>query len=145
MQRWATAEDCYSPPLAIFEQYTNTTVDLLAADTNRPGLSWHEVETLPFSALAENQLTEARAGGKSIGLLKHGGQVLAFAARCPHAGALLCTGWLDAQGRIVCPEHKYRFDPANGRNTSGEGYKLFTYPTQVLEDIIYVGLIQTNF
>ncbi|MBX2907651.1 MAG: Rieske (2Fe-2S) protein [Taibaiella sp.] len=118
---------------------------LLTTDANRPGLSWHEVATLRFSALSENQLIEARAGEKVIGLLRKGGQLLAFAAKCPHAGAPLCTGWLDAQGRIVCPDHKYRFDPANGRNTSGEGYKLFTYPTQVKEDVIYIGLIQTNY
>ena len=118
---------------------------LSLTDTSGPGLSWHPVETLPFSALAENQLTEASAGEKSIGLLRRGGQVFAFAAKCPHAGALLCTGWLDAQGRIVCPDHKYRFDPANGRNTSGEGYKLFTYPTQVREDTIWIGLVQNCF
>lgn len=118
---------------------------MLTPDASRPGLTWHPVETIRFSTLAENQLTETRAGEKAVGVVKRGGQVFAFAAKCPHAGAPLCTGWLDAQGRIVCPDHKYRFDPANGRNTSGEGYKLFTYPTQVSDDIIYVGLIQTNF
>lgn len=145
MLPWAAAADSYSLPLAIFEQYTIILSNLSLTDTNRPGLSWHEVEALPFSALAENQLTEASAGEKSIGLLRRGEQVFAFAAKCPHAGAPLCTGWLDAQGRIVCPDHKYRFDPANGRNTSGEGYKLFTYPTQVREDIIYIGLLRSNF
>jgi nitrite reductase/ring-hydroxylating ferredoxin subunit len=103
------------------------------------------VTTLRYSGLTENQLIEARAGEKVIGLVRKGVQVFAFAAKCPHAGAPLCSGWLDAQGRIVCPDHKYRFDPANGRNTTGEGYKLFTYPTQVQEDVIYIGLIQTNY
>lgn len=118
---------------------------MLTPDTDKPGLSWHAVESTRFSALSENQLTESRAGEKAIGLVKRGELVYAFAAKCPHAGVPLCTGWLDAQGRIVCPEHKYRFDPVNGRNTSGEGYKLFTYPTQIREDVIYVGLIQSNF
>lgn len=79
-------------------------------------------------------------GDKQICLLKKSGIVHAFVATCPHAGARLCDGWLDAQGRIVCPLHKYRFDPANGRNTSGEGYKLKTYPVEIREDYIYIGL-----
>ena len=66
---------------------------------------------------------------------------MAFTAACPHAGGNLCEGWLDPLGRIVCPEHKYRFDPANGRNTTGEGYKLFTYPVEITGDNIFIGFL----
>jgi 3-phenylpropionate/trans-cinnamate dioxygenase ferredoxin subunit len=34
--------------------------------------------------------------------------------------------------------HKYRFNPANGYNTSGEGYKLKTYPVKEEEGRIFV-------
>lgn len=95
--------------------------------------------------LPEGKVVEAVLGQKKICLLRKGGEVFAFAALCPHAGAPLCEGWLDGLGRIVCPLHKYRFDPANGRNTSGEGYKLFTYPVEVRESEIFVGLPETNF
>lgn len=101
---------------------------------------WHSVPGLNASALAEKQLLEVQVAGKRVGLLKTDGQIQAFPASCPHAGAPLCEGWLDAQGRIVCPLHKYRFDPVNGRNTSGEGYKLKKYPLEIKEDIIYIGL-----
>ena len=95
---------------------------------------------LHLSALEENKLIEITLGDRRIGLLKRGENTYAFTAACPHAGAPLCDGWVDAMGRIVCPEHKYRFDPANGRNTSGEGYKLFTYPVEVREGGIFIGL-----
>jgi nitrite reductase/ring-hydroxylating ferredoxin subunit len=101
--------------------------------------SWYKVEELQLSELREDALTEVRAGERQVGLLKRGNVVMAFAAACPHAGARLCDGWLDPLGRIVCPEHKYRFDPANGRNTTGEGYKLFTYPVEIKDDGIYIG------
>lgn len=101
---------------------------------------WHKVEQVTASGLAEKQLHEIAVADKRVGLVKNNGMVYAFAATCPHASASLCEGWLDAQGRIVCPLHKYRFDPANGRNTSGEGYKLKTYPLEIREDIIYIGL-----
>jgi nitrite reductase/ring-hydroxylating ferredoxin subunit len=101
---------------------------------------WHKTEGISAASLEENKLTEVSVGERRIGLLKRNGAIYAFAAKCPHASARLCDGWLDAQGRIVCPEHKYRFDPANGRNTSGEGYKLFTYQVEVRDGEIYVGL-----
>ena len=108
------------------------------------GLTWHKIADQSRSGMPEMKLLETEVYGKKIGLLKRGDHIYAFAAKCPHAGARMCDGWLDAQGRIVCPDHKYRFDPANGRNTSGEGYKLFTYPVDIRENEIWVGLMSTN-
>jgi 3-phenylpropionate/trans-cinnamate dioxygenase ferredoxin subunit len=102
--------------------------------------TWHKAD-IDLEHLQENALTEITLADKNIGLLKRADKVLAFAAKCPHASANLCEGWLDAQGRIVCPLHSYRFDPANGRNTSGEGYKLKTYPVEIREGYIYIGIL----
>jgi nitrite reductase/ring-hydroxylating ferredoxin subunit len=103
-----------------------------------------KIDGLRFSSLEENKLTEVTVGTKRVGIVRRKEQVFAFAALCPHAGVPLCTGWIDGLGRIVCPEHKYRFDPANGRNTSGEGYKLFTYPIEVVGDEVYITLPQPS-
>lgn len=92
------------------------------------------------TALEEGKITEAIVGNKKISLLKYKGKIEAFAHLCPHAGAPLCDGWLDPSGRVVCPLHKYRFDPATGRNTSGEGYKLFKYPVELRGNEIWLGL-----
>ena len=103
--------------------------------------NWHKIESVSASALAENKLLEIVVADKRIGLLKRNNAIYAFTAACPHAGSPLCEGWIDALGRIVCPEHKYRFDPANGRNTSGEGYKLFTYPVDIRDGQIYIAIL----
>ncbi len=102
--------------------------------------NWVKAEP-DMNSLPGDKLTEARAGEKTIGLLRKGDNVYAFTALCPHAGQRLCEGWLDAMGRIVCPAHKYRFDPVNGRNTSGEGYKLFTYPVEIRGIEIFIGFL----
>lgn len=102
--------------------------------------NWHKIENISASGLGENKLTEVFVAERRIGLLKRNNSIYAFTALCPHAGAPLCEGWLDPLGRIVCPDHKYRFDPANGRNTSGEGYKLFTYPVEISDDEISIAL-----
>jgi len=101
---------------------------------------WHIVKSLLPSGMDENKPISVLVNDKEVGVIKRDGQVYAFAATCPHAGARLCDGWADAQGRIVCPLHKYRFDPANGRNTSGEGYKLKTYPVEIRDGQIFIGL-----
>lgn len=101
---------------------------------------WHKIDGITASAFEELKLKEFKVGEKRVGLVKRNDVIHAFAALCPHASAPLCNGWLDGMGRIVCPEHKYRFDPANGRNTTGEGYKLFTYPVEIRADEVYVGL-----
>lgn len=101
---------------------------------------WQIVKTHSFPTFPENKPVETVVGNKIVTLLRKGNVMYAFAATCPHAGGRLCDGWVDMEGRIVCPDHKYRFDPSNGRNTSGEGYKLKTYPVDVREENIYVGL-----
>lgn len=104
-------------------------------------MTFHKVTDFTVATMEAEKLLEISVGGKWIGMLKKGETVYAFAATCPHAGVSLCYGWLDAQGRIVCPEHKYRFDPVNGRNTSGEGYKLMTYAVEIKDGDIYVGFL----
>lgn len=99
-------------------------------------LPWHSCGKT--DDLEINKITEVESDGKTLCLLRKTDGVFAFAATCPHSGAKLCDGWLDVQERVVCPLHKYRFNPANGHNTSGEGYKLKTFPVELREDHIFV-------
>lgn len=100
---------------------------------------WHNISEL-VATLEDSKLQEVSIGEKHIGLLKKAETVYAFAATCPHSGAPLCNGWLDARGHIVCPLHKYKFDPKNGYNSTGEGYKLRTFPVEVRVGGYFVGL-----
>ena len=93
----------------------------------------------------ENDLCEITVKGKTICVAKHGEQVLACAHKCPHAGGHLADGYIDPLGNIVCPLHRYKFSLQNGRNTSGEGYYLKTYPIETRDDGIYIGLEENSF
>jgi 3-phenylpropionate/trans-cinnamate dioxygenase ferredoxin subunit len=104
--------------------------------------TWHPVSSDATSKLQDGKIIEVDVADRKIAILRKGEQLFAFAATCPHAGARLCEGWIDPQGRIVCHLHSYRFDPANGRNTSGEGYKLRTFPVERREDLIFIGLVE---
>lgn len=87
-----------------------------------------------------NNLAEAMAGDKRIGIGRYKGKLFAFAAKCPHASGPLKEGFIDALGNVVCPLHRYKFCLENGRNVSGEGYYLKHWPVEIREDGVYVGL-----
>lgn len=107
--------------------------------------NWHNINELIPEAILENKFVPIVVADREVLLLKRADKLFAFVATCPHAGAPLCEGWIDALGRVVCPLHQYRFDPGNGRNTSGEGYKLMTYPIEMRDEGIFLGLTANIF
>ncbi len=75
-----------------------------------------------------NKVSPFQAGKKSIAILRKDDDFFAFQSKCPHAGGPLEAATCDDDGIIVCPWHRFKFDPETGRNTSGEGYYINTYP-----------------
>ena len=54
------------------------------------------------------------AGGTRVVLAKVDGEVFAVDSRCPHAGGQIQTGPLEKDRFVVCPLHRYLFDPRTG-------------------------------
>jgi 3-phenylpropionate/trans-cinnamate dioxygenase ferredoxin subunit len=107
---------------------------------------WHKIaESAADFIWQENGLCEVMVKGKTLCIAKAGDTVKACAHKCPHAGGHLADGYVDALGNIVCPLHRYKFHLETGRNTSGEGYYLRTYPVEERADGIYVGIEKTGF
>lgn len=99
---------------------------------------WLLIKDLLPESLENLVIKTVLTEGRKICLLRKNEKIFAFAATCPHAGASLEDGWINAKGEIVCCLHKYRFDPASGRNTSGEGYRLRTFPAEIKGGMIFV-------
>ena len=103
--------------------------------------SWHKIAQSPaeinFSA---NGLTEIDVAGKKICLALHNKIIHACTHKCPHAGGILSDGYIDVLGNIVCPMHRYKFNIKTGRNTSGEGYYLKTFPIEIRQDGVFIGI-----
>ena len=89
---------------------------------------------------AENSIAVIELEEKKICIAKFNDKLFAFSHQCPHAGGILSDGYLDALGNVVCPQHHYRYNIRNGRNTSGEGYFLKTWPVEIREDGVYIGI-----
>ncbi len=90
---------------------------------------------------SSTNLAEIEVNGKRICLSRQGDAIHACAAKCPHAGGTLAEGYLDVSGNIVCPLHRYRFNMQTGRNISGEGYYLKTFPIEIRDDGVFVGIV----
>jgi nitrite reductase/ring-hydroxylating ferredoxin subunit len=107
--------------------------------------SWYKIavslEEIDFSA---NGIMAIEVNGKKICLALHNNTINACAQKCPHAGGVLTDGHIDALGNIVCPLHRYKFNIQNGRNTSGEGYYLKTFPIEIRPDGVFIGFADNN-
>jgi len=106
---------------------------------------WYKIaESKAELQVEEKYARGIQAGGKDICLTKYNDQLYACASKCPHAGGVMEDGWVDAMGNIVCPLHRYKFSLEKGRNTSGEGYFLKTFPIEERADGVYVGIEVKN-
>ncbi len=108
--------------------------------------NWHKIAesgaAIPWQM---NRLAIMEIAGKTITLSEFEGKIYACAHKCPHAGGVMANGFVDATGNIVCPLHRYRFKLDNGRNSSGEGYYLKTYPIETRSDGLYLGIQAGGF
>ncbi|MES2874742.1 MAG: Rieske 2Fe-2S domain-containing protein [Bacteroidota bacterium] len=77
--------------------------------------------------------------GKKLCVVKTGDKLFVVQNKCPHAGADLSSGWC-RDGKIVCPYHRHEFDLVTGRGLAGQGNYVNTYPVEIRDDGIYVGL-----
>lgn len=112
---------------------------------NEKKYKWHKIaDDLNEIEFANNNIAVVDLNGKDICLGKFKDDVFAFAFRCPHAGGTLAEGFIDALGNIVCPRHRYKYNIANGRNVSGEGYYLKHWPVEIKEEGVYVGIEETG-
>jgi 3-phenylpropionate/trans-cinnamate dioxygenase ferredoxin subunit len=103
---------------------------------------WHKVAgdaaELRWTA---GEIAEVEADGKKICVARWNDQWFGFSNTCPHAGAPMTDAYVSGQCQVICPVHQLKFNLKNGgRDVNGEGYTLKTYPVEVREDGIYVGM-----
>ena len=102
---------------------------------------WHKIAAAPADIQwSPGNVAEVEVNGRKLCLGRFGDQWYGFAYHCPHAGAVLSDGYIDGSCRIVCPVHSIRFNLQNGRDANGDGYKLKTYPVEIREDGVYLGI-----
>jgi pyruvate oxidase len=61
--------------------------------------------------------------------------------KCPHQGGPLGEGSIE-NGMLRCPWHGWDFDPLTGQPPGGYDDGVATFPVEIREDGVYIGLPQ---
>lgn len=102
---------------------------------------WYKIaDTIAALQFGENNMVQVEIAGKKICVAKKFNGLAACTAKCPHAGGSMVEGYLNKEGNIVCPVHRYAFNLENGRDVTGEGYFLKIYPVKVNDVGIFLGI-----
>lgn len=112
-------------------------------DSEEKQYEWKRVDeagVMGVNFLREGKTTLVKVAGKSICLVRKQDKLYAVRDRCPHGNGPLHQGTLNEEGDLVCPWHKFRFCVENGRSAGGEGYFVPTYPIEIREDGVYIGI-----
>ena len=113
---------------------------------NEKKYQWFKIaENKNELAFADNDLLVVEVNQKKITLARYKNKFFSCAYACPHASGILAEGHIDPIGNIVCPVHRYKFNLVNGRNVSGEGYYLKTYPVKINDNGVFVGIEEKGF
>ena len=101
-------------------------------------MNW--INLYPFSITSSDDfIRPVQVSGLRLCILKIGNDFYAVENKCPHAGADLSKGWC-TNGKLVCPYHRHEFDIKTGRGAEGQGNYIETYPIELREDGLYIGI-----
>lgn len=101
-------------------------------------------KTVWYRALDLDELPEGRVKAVPVGVhtvcMTHvEGEYTALSNKCPHQGGPLGEGSIE-KGFLRCPWHGWDYDPRTGLPPEGYGDCVPTYPVEIRDDGIYVGL-----
>ena len=81
------------------------------------------------------------AGGRTIAVFRVGDRVYALHNRCPHKGASLCDGRVDAeQGLVNCPWHNWPWQLETGTFAVDPRERIRTYGVRVVDDTVILSV-----
>ena len=101
-------------------------------------MNWYKVLD-DASQIAEGQVMEANAGGRTIALSRVNGVICALDGTCPHEGGPLGKGDIE-NGHVTCPWHGWEFDPCTGKDAYNPARGVESFPVEEREDGVYVAV-----
>jgi nitrite reductase/ring-hydroxylating ferredoxin subunit len=97
------------------------------------------ISVIKADEIKEDSMKLVTVVGRSVLLIKHGGQVYGVSNRCPHMGCSLAAGKLK-EYIITCPCHGWNFDVRNGQYQNNKAIKLMAYECKIENGKVYVKL-----
>lgn len=98
---------------------------------------WYKV--LEPDELGEGRVKPVTCAHTTLCLTRFEGRIAALSNKCPHQGGPLGEGSIE-KGMLRCPWHGWDFHPTTGKSPGGYDDGVSTYPVEVRDDGVYVGL-----
>ena len=107
------------------------------------GIRWKHVDDARVQALGDGATVRVPVGKRAIRFARKDGTLFAVADLCPHQGSSFEGAWFD-EGQLVCPRHRFHFDPATGKARHGMCSNLEVFPVEERPSGIHIGLPYTT-
>lgn len=107
------------------------------------GIRWRKVKEEGPRALGEGKLMQLTVAGRTLCVVRMNGVLRALADACPHQGRSISGGWCD-EGHVVCPFHRFHFDPVTGKARHGVCSNIEVFPLEERTDGLYLGFPYTS-
>ncbi len=105
---------------------------------------WVRVDDPQVSALPLHANMRLVLAGHVLRLVRTSTGLFALEDRCPHQGRSFEGGFCE-DGHLVCPWHRFAYDPATGRARHGSTVNVATFPVEQREDGLHIGFPYTTF
>ncbi|WP_299758585.1 Rieske 2Fe-2S domain-containing protein [uncultured Pontibacter sp.] len=105
--------------------------------------NWHKVYASAEEAAQQvplRKLQQLELNGKQICFAHTQTGFFAVEDACPHLGYSLSRGTTNYLNEVICPWHSHRFNLENGRECKYRSRNAVTYPVEVQEDGVYIGI-----
>jgi nitrite reductase (NADH) small subunit/3-phenylpropionate/trans-cinnamate dioxygenase ferredoxin subunit len=96
---------------------------------------FHKVASIGEIAPGAGKLIEVDE--REIALFNFGGEFYATSDMCPHRGASLAEGFLEA-GKVFCPWHCFDFNLKTGECSMVPSLRIETYEVKIVGDEVFV-------
>ncbi|MCA9586320.1 MAG: Rieske 2Fe-2S domain-containing protein [Myxococcales bacterium] len=116
---------------------SRTMLGVAGAPERAAALVWYKAAEP--GELDEGRVKSVTAGHRGVCLTRHEGCYAALTNKCPHQGGPLGEGSIE-NGWLRCPWHGWDFHPRTGQSPEGLDDALETFPVEVRDDGVYVGI-----
>lgn len=99
---------------------------------------WHPVPDERLRTLAEGRSVRVMVNGRPVRFVRLQGRLRAVLDRCPHQGKSFEGGWCE-DGFLVCPWHRFAFDPVTGRSRTGATVNVEVFEVDERPDRVLMG------
>ena len=101
------------------------------------------LKVLEPDELAEGRVQPVTCAHRTLCMTHYEGSYGALDNKCPHQGGPLGEGSIE-NGLLRCPWHGWDYDPLSGKAPGGFDDGVETFPVEVREDGVYVGLSEED-